>query len=427
MTTKKTETKESVAVPAIRKIGDPGVIAIGGVIQEPVAQVAKVAGRITHNDVLLTDYNFTLIGDKAAKLSIYAYSVRVGAEAKAINLFIVADELSSLDLETPRYMDYHDTSFAVITLVNSSSKNDYYRGSTVLVNVESEHNGFENSKIELGNVFYGYRKTSPGDVFIPKRVKVENVCTYDLQYQGNSLPPGNYQSSEIIETTFVRGERDEDKRVYIIDSDLRWCNFREGDIDIRKSKISHCGFHFTGPVKLHKVNLENEYFGNMLPGINLSSKFDLTDIEIAGSAPARMIRVDDDNVLITLPGDRKEARFNGHDLKLMDMSFRNPHSRRALRNKASEMLFGDVCPSETEESVLDYLVDTVLSRCGMMNLMDTAQRLLSNDLMVAKERPKAQMPWAMGPRTAEIYGGGLGVAKEHDNTIYIDGNNFGKF
>ena len=260
----------------------------------------------------------------------------------------------------------------------------------------------------------------------PKRNKVENVYVIDTKFEGLGLPPGHYIRSEIIETTFVRNERDESKKVFISDSDLRWCNFREGEVEINRASLNHCGFHFTGDVRLHKVKLEQEYFRDQIPSIQLTSKFDLTQIDMAGRSPAKMIRVDADYVLITLPGPKEMFSDRGADVKLLKMSFRNPNSRRALRNKAAELLFGDTAPSEMEESVLDYFTDTVLSRCSMMNLMDTAQRLLSNNLMIAKDRPmKDVSPFSAGTRGTDIYDPGFSAAKEHDRTIYIDGNNFG--
>lgn len=157
--TKKTDTKAeattSVVVAKKRLIGEPGVIAIGGVILEPIAQVDKVNVPLDHNGVLLVDYDFTQIGDKSAKLSIYSYSVGSPDGKNAVDLFVVADELSSLDIEIPGHLHFQNKSFTVITLVNSQSKNDYFLGGVVLVGVESEDNSYQDSIIELRRLLRG--------------------------------------------------------------------------------------------------------------------------------------------------------------------------------------------------------------------------------------------------------------------------------
>lgn len=429
---KETPAKTEVAVVEKRLIGQPGVVAIGGVILEPIAQFDKTNGPVSHNGVLLCDYNFSLIGDKAAKLSLYTYTVRNDGEAKPVDLFILADELSSLDMEVPEYLDFQDESFTVVTLVNSSSKNDYLRGGVVLVNVATKENAFQDSIIQMQGRGWGEHaevmRTDP----LSRRITVTDVDANKLKLQGRQLPPGIYHEADLFENTFIRGELEDDERlVTISNSTIRWSSFREGDITITNSMVSHTGFHFTGDVKLHGVTVESENFGN-LPSIYLNSKFDMTAIDVAGKSQAKMIRIDQDRVLITLPlsGDK----YGTADHTLCTMSFRNPRSRRGLRNQANDVLFGEnMMPSEMEESVLDYFVDTVFSRCSMMNLVDSAKRLLAGTLLGVKEprTPREMGPMQLGQlsqRAAEVYGNSTTLANEYDNTMYIDGKNFaGKF
>ena len=427
--TKKTDTKAeattSVVVTEKRFIGEPGVIAIGGVILEPIAQYPKVNGKIEHNGVLLADHDFTRYGDKKAKLSIYSYIVKEDEKATPIDMFIVADELSSLDLSVPGWLDFQDSSFTVITLVNSSSKNDYFQGGVVLVNVDSEDNAFTDSIIEMNTRYYWQHHEDKNNNPAPNRVKLIAIDAHKLKVQGNQLPPGMYRESDLYENTFIRGEKDDDRSVTIWGSTLRHNNFREGKISIHGSTVSMSGFHTTGDVRLDDVTVENEHFAQ-LPGVYMTSKFDLTLIDVAGKGPARMVRVDKDNVLITLPPEKDEYRLGGREHKLLTMSFRHPHSRRALRCKAMEMLFGDSMPSEIEESVIDYFIDTVLSRCAMMNLMDSAKRLLLGDLLGVKPRkqPVTGLPTFPDNRTGNVYGTSSSLANEYDKTIYIDGKNF---
>lgn len=433
--TKKTDTKAeattSVVVTEKRLIGQPGVIAIGGVILEPIIQIPKINGKVDHNGVLLADYDFTRFGDKTAKLSIYSYKVGF-KEAKPIDLFIVADELSSLDLSVPGWLDFQDGSFTVITLVNSSSKNDYFQGGVVLVNVDTQDNAFTDSIIEMNTRYYWMRHEDKKNNPSPNRVELIAIDAHKLKLQGNQLPPGNYRESELYENTFIRGEKDDNDSVNIWGSTLRHNNFREGKISIHGSTVSMSGFHITGDVRLDDVTVENEYF-TQLPGVYMTSKFDLTLIDVAGKSPAKMIRVDQDNVLITLPAEKDEFRLGGREEKLLTMSFRHPHSRRALRCKAMEMLFGDSMPSEIEESVIDYFVDTVLSRCSMMNLLDSAKRLLTGGLLGVKPRkhsatPVPGLPTFLGPRlddrAFENFGVSSEQAIENARAIYIDGKNF---
>lgn len=432
--TKKTETtpvekKEVVAPVERRLIGQPGVVAIGGVILEPIAQFDKTNGPVSYNGVLLCDYSFSWIGDKTAKLSLYSYTLRKDGQAKAVDLFILADELSSLDMEVPEYLDFQDESFTVVTLVNSSSKNDYLRGGVVLVNVTTVENAFQDSIIQMqgsGWNLFGQMQADP----IARRITVTDVDAVKLKLQGRQLPSGIYHHADLVENTFIRGELEDDERlVTISNSTIRWSSFREGDITITNSTVSHTEFHFTGDIKLHGVTVEKEHFGH-LPSIYLNSKFDLTTIDVAGKTPAKMIRVDADRVLITLPTTKGKPYTSDEDHTLCTMSFRNPRSRRGLRNQANDTLFGDDMPSEMEESVLDYFVDTVLSRCSMMNLIDSAKRLLAGNLLgVKRDRPGRKMgPMQLSqlsPRASEIYGTSTAVANEYDKTIYID--SVGKF
>jgi hypothetical protein len=446
--TKKTETtpvekKEVVAPVERRLIGQKGVIAIGGKILEPIAQFDKTNGPLSHNGVLLVDYNFSLIGDKAAKLSLYSYTVRKDGNAEAVDLFILADELSSLDMEVPEYLDFQDQSFAVLTLVNSSSRNDYLRGGVVLVNVATTENAFQDSIIQMQGRGWGesheVMRTDP----LSRRITVNNVDANKLKLQGRQLPPGIYHDADLFENTFIRGELEDDERlVTISNSTIRWSSFREGDITITNSMVSHTGFHFTGDVKLHGVTVESENFGH-LPSIYLNSKFDMTAIDVAGKSQAKMIRINQDRVMITLPLSEDKYGTPGHTL--CTMSFRNPRSRRGLRNQANDVLFGDDMPSEMEESVLDYFVDTVLSRCSMMNLVDSAKRLLSGNLLGVKEPRAPRPPREMGPMqlaqsgptgaffspgrmdergfaesAGDLYGTSTALANEYDKTIYID-------
>lgn len=433
--TKKTDTKAeattSVVVAEKRLIGQPGVIAIGGVILEPIIQIPKINGKVDHNGVLLADYDFTRFGDKTAKLSIYSYKVGF-KDGRPIDLFVVADELSSLDLSVPGWLDFQDGSFTVITLVNSSSKNDYFQGGVVLVNVDTQDNAFTDSIIEMNTRYYWMRSEDKKNNPSPNRVELIAVDAHKLKLQGNQLPPGNYRDSDLYENTFIRGEKDDNDSVNIWGSNLRHNNFREGKISVHNSTVSMSGFHITGDVLLDEVTVENEYF-TQLPGVYMTSKFDLTLIDVAGKSPAKMIRVDQDNVLITLPAEKDEFRLGGREQKLLTMSFRHPHSRRALRCKAMDLLFGESAPSEIEESVLDYLVDTLLSRCSMMNLVDSAKRLLNNTLLGVKPLarsapPVPGLPPLLGPhldaRAFEGYGVSSEQAIENARAIYIDGKNF---
>lgn len=431
--TKKTDTKAeattSVVVAEKRLIGQPGVIAVGGVILEPIAQYPKVNGQLVHNGVLLVDYHFGRIGDKKAPLNVYTYTAKSSDNTKAIDMFIVADETSSLDIEIPRYLDFQDESFTTITLINSIVKNDYLAGNVLLANVDTSNSAFVDSIIELAP--HHYLPPVAGSQLKPEdsRIKIGEVDAHKLLFRGRSLPSGTYHNSDLFENNFVRGEMEDDQKpIRIYDSALRWNSFREGRVEINASTITHCGFHFTGDVFIDKVDVADEYFGH-LPSIYLSSKFDLTSIDVAGKVPAEMIRVDMDNVIVTLPTDR-EIYVKGEAKKtFLKMSFRNPNSRRAIRHKAMDMLFGENMPSEMEESVLDYLVDTMLSRCGMMNLVDSAKRLLNNTLLGAKPLKRSALsipglPAFLDDRVGDVYGTSTSLANEYDKTIYIDGKNF---
>lgn len=435
--TKKTDTKAeattSVVVAKKRLIGEPGVIAIGGVILEPIAQYPKINGQLVHNGVLLVDYHFGRIGDKKAPLNVYSYSVKSSDNTKAIDMFIVADETSSLDIEPPSYLDFQDESFTTITLINSTVRNDYLSGNVLLANVDTADNALVDSIIELAPHYY--LSSTNGTQLRPEdsRVKIGEVDARKLLFRGRSLPSGTYQNSDLFENNFVRGELEDDQKpIRIYDSTLRWNSFREGKVEINESTITHCGFHFTGDVFIDKVDMADEYFGH-LPSIYLSSKFDLTFVDVAGKVPAEMIRVDLDNVIVTLPTDR-EVYIKGESKKIfLRMSFRNPNSRRAIRHKAMDLLFGESAPSEIEESVLDYLVDTLLSRCSMMNLVDSAKRLLNNTLLGVKPLarsapPVPGLPPLLGPhlddRAFEGYGVSSEQAIENARAIYIDGKNF---
>jgi len=437
--TKKSDSKEvaaktEVAVPpAPRLIGQPGVVAIGGVIQEPIAKVRKINGELVHNNILLVDYDFTSVGDRSEMLSIYSYSVKVGGEADRIDLFIVADELSSLDIEPPRYLDFQEDGFTVLTLLNSRSKNDYFRGSVVLVNVETESNDFENSVIEVNHRYYprGLRehKLQPETA----RATLTEVYTRGLRFQGRSLPRGSYIDSEVRESTFIRGEKDDHKQVRIVDSNIRWCNFREGDIDIKGVDANQSDFLFVGDVFLRNVTVNSERFGDKVPGLYLASPFDLTSINVAGKEPAKMIRVSEDKVLITLPRAHEAIRWDDSNVELITMSFRNPERRGVLRSKTREMLFGDDMQSDMEDSVLQYFIDTVMSRCSMINLVDSANRLLKGNLIGAKEPTRINQwnvlsPGRMsetGAVTRGFYTEDEQRAIDNGNTIFID--KVGKF
>jgi len=441
--TKKTDTKAeattSVVAPVTKRIGSPGVIAIGGTVLVPIAQFDKINGPIYHNDILLMDYDFTVIGDLKAKLNLYSYSVNMDGKTTALDLFILADELSSLDIEIPTHLDFQDDSFSVITLVNSASKNDYFRGTVMLVNVDTSESAFEDSIIRLQGHFYGETYENAPKNPIQRRIAIYDVDAVKLQFKGRQLPPGNYHHSDLFENVFVRGEREDDKRtVSILNSTLRYNSFREGDISIVGSTVSSTGFHFTGDVKLNNVTVDAEYLGDF-PSVYLASKFDLTNIDVAGVNPAKMVRVDEDNVIITLPPARKEYIAGSLNHRLCTMSFRNPRSRRGLRNQVKDVLFGDVMPSEMEESVVDYFVETVMSRCSMMNLIDSARRLLAGNLLGVKDEAKKSLRREMGPmqreQTASVdglpvprlsdYGTSTSLANEYDKTIYID--SVGKF
>lgn len=437
--TKKSDSKEVaaktevVAPPAPRLIGQPGVVAIGGVIQEPIAKVRKISGELVYNNILLADYDFPSVGDRSEMLSIYSYSAKVGGETDRIDLFIVADELSSLDIEPPRYLDFQDGRFTVLTLLNSRSKNDYFRKSVVLVNVETQDNDFEESVIEANRRWYP--RTLRGHNPQPEtdRTVLTEVYTRGLRFQGHSLPRGSYIDSDLREITFIRGEKEDNKQVRIVDSNIRWCNFREGDIDIKGVDANQSDFLFVGDVFLRNVTVNNERFGGKVPGLYLASPFDLTSINVAGKEPAKIIRVSEDQVLITLPRASKSGQLDYSNVELITMSFRNPERRGVLRSKTREMLFGDDMQSDMEDSVLQYFIDTVMSRCSMINLVDSARRLLKGNLIGAKEPTRINQwnvlsPGRMsetGAVTRGFYTEDEQRAIDNGNTIFID--KVGKF
>jgi len=428
--TKKTEaktvSKEVAVVEETPIIGQPGVIAVNGEILTAIGEAELVDGWWSHNGFPLIRC-VPGIGPKGAypvlKVYRYLHDIEQRNGLRAPLHYILADESSSLDLSgLSSYTPYGTKDpLVVICLIDSHSKSDYFAGRSVLMGIDSTENAWDESIVRNG--FYGVVRRPEG------RLSLSGVDADTLNFQGTSLPSGYYCDSLIEHCSFVRGVVP-DSFVTVNNSDLRHCNFREGKIDIEDSRLIGCGFFLTGNVTLKGIRFNSQNFRQDCPGIYLTSRYDFTVINIGAPRPAHLVRVDENNVALFVPKESANV-FDQQYTVLFTMSFRNPDSRRSIRRKACQAFFGDVEPSAVEESLVDYLVDSITSRCSMINLLDTARRLINNELLTVKYPPKEREDLMLSTspkgnahlsypdKSAFDY-----LANENEQTIYIDGATF---
>lgn len=412
--TKKTESKDLVVVEK-KEVAIPSKIKIKGKFLEPIATIEHTSGPIFHEGLQLVDDLFIpSFTGYPLQLKLYRKDIdrsEAGDYTDLNTIYILADDVSSLDVRAlPTEIPINRHGIAVIVLVDSSSTNDLFVGTNVLVGISSTNGYYADSTLR--------GRSWSGEV----PIHVNSVMADNLNFDGPSLPPGDYTNTTLQSVTFFNKEV---KEVTFDDSTVTHCGFDAETITVNKCRLSSCRLMVNENIDLDGVNL-CEVYHSRLPGIMLKSVYDRTEIDIASVGKAFMVRIDEDRVVVTLPPDRERLIHGTAQIDMITMSFKNPEGRRHLRQRAFDFLFGDNQPNETEHSVVDYLVDTIQSRMRMINLVDAAKRLVNGNLLGVKEKPPLpkvdhlsefrRNPWTIEDNS--IHGTS---DKDTGNTIYVDG------
>ena len=416
--TKKTESKELVvAQKATPVTGKLGSVKVGDKYLEPIHTFTKVDKETDLVYEGVTLLNKQSINRMNVEGPLYLYKHEVPLEdhqssKDQVVMYFLLDNTSIVDMvRDGYYRPLHNANTDVVVLLDSSSFDDTFIGSVVLRGVNSKRGNYTSSVIDNAPRHSNHF-----------RMELEYVFAYHLTHRGNSLPRGTYVESELNWVTF--DSKAGDVQVWIAGSELTDVSLSSNKININKSYVVGCRFPFEGPITLGRTHLKHKYLPSPIPSFVCESLYDFTEIDIAGKDPAIMARIDEDNVTIVLPG-----KLGTLNQALLTMSFRNPNSRRSLRHRAMEAFFGNVEPSEIEESVIDYLVDTILSRVKMIGLVDDARRLLDKTLMGVKEKPTLEegkvdhlAPYRRKPWGSDPNAFGMHMGKDTGNTIYVSGD-----
>jgi len=359
-------------------------VVVRGVAVEPVAALTYTGEKesITHKDI--TFYlPWPTERFKDTQFNIYEL------EQKGRKIYLAMDSLSkfTVEAENPHCFFIPGNGQlqpnSIVVMVNSSSANDYFVGESSLINVESRNNVVNNSHLEAnrkdqGNQWLRFldgtgvekdtfkagehrRHSYTGCRF--KRARVENCLLGDGYYLETQLTDVEIRSNGRVD---VRGGR------------ISRCRIIGSDIFLDNASLNTTTIDCSGSVRINRMSMNSEHFRTS--GLYLSNKFGYTTITAPHWADLRFVRVSLND--FELSDGVHTASFKlGDGIPKVGEEIETLFNRmkgKSLEARADRNRFDSVAPDSFTRSILRYIVDSVMSRLRVIEMIDSAASTLES-------------------------------------------------
>lgn len=304
--------------------------------------------------------------------------------------YVLMDENSSFVRDDDIY--YNHTKGGALLMINSSSHNDQFVNSNVLVNVDSVQSTLNKSIIVVNSRSIGRDNTwgSGGPFRIgDKREKYEQVRLLRTDVIDSELSKGRYVDSSFSKSSVTSSGKDNEVK----STNLTESRIHGARLTLKGLRGEGLDVHSSGDITLKGISLLLKQTWRF-SSVYVTNRFAFTEIDYltARDCGIKMVRINPTEVEV-----RVHEWKDGFSLKL---DATRPTIEEALRKAIEEdknkkevpvpavtpgfgfgfpggyapARFGPPNPGETIQQVaLQYLVDQVSSRLGMIQLLDEVE------------------------------------------------------
>lgn len=323
-------------------------------------------------------------------LTFSAYYVG-GNNNRNYDTLAILDEFSTLTIDRtgPRgFGRMHNRRPSSAVIVNSSSKNDSYYGENFLINVDSEENSLNDTRLEAKGWVQGYSWEYGGNE--DSDYAEEYGSHKDKFVTGQSLRH-RYVNSQFKKTTCIDSKLAEgyyshcimfrstikaSGRCNLTRSEVKKSEVQGGDITLVSCNFQGCTISCEGSIYANSQRLKRESFNTA--SLCLRNKFCQTEITLPRYNDLKMIRISETECELVNSAMRGNFKI---DINAVPYKIRE-HVVAFLKATSPH---GDEWGTSNPfmDSVIDYVVDSVVSRLGMISTLDAAYqatRALTKDV-----------------------------------------------
>lgn len=281
----------------------------------------------------------------------------------------VLDKESSVELSSGNTSYYHrpNTAKALVVLINSHSKNDQFLGESSLINTNSTGNVFNNTSVTNGE------KSRPNNLFnfnfnldepAPVNPKIQRGSVKNGYYKRSTIIDSNLTAGTFIESTVKGSSIDSTGHCTLLRTDMNDAIIRGSRIHINDSRIDKTTINTEGRCAIAHFRVSGEYIS--ATSVYIANKFDYLKMETPVGSMS-LIRTDRTTF------DLGNGSYNA---KRFEMNVDREELEKFVGSQVSysEEVIGSVFAT----SMVAHLVDSVISRIGVIQMMSAAERLMQD-------------------------------------------------
>jgi len=367
----------SPAVAPRRTVLEPSKkVSMNGVFLEPVAVDLKSQhGYLNINGV--TVY-LPYPNHRYEELTFSAYYLG-GENGNTSRTLLLLDEYSSVTMEQGKvpysFGRAHNRKAASVVMVNSSSKNDAYYGENYLINVDSEENTLNESRLEAKGSVQGYsweygayaesdheEYGNRNDKFVTGqslRHRYEKSQFKKTTCIDSKLAEGFYSSCNLFRSTVKAANR-----CSLYRTEVKKTEIQGSDVTLRNSNFKACTLSCEGHVYVNSQRMIRESFHTA--SLHLLNKYCTMEVTLPRYNDLKMIRISEGEFELVNSSSRGNVKIG---IKSGPYQIREHVEKFLNMTGPSEAVEG---PNAFQESMVDYVVDSIVSRLGMVSMLDSA-------------------------------------------------------
>lgn len=256
-----------------------------------------------------------------------------------------------------------------VLLINSSCVNDTFIGQSCLINVESSGNTLNNTTLRTekdpdASRRYAWDESKGMTTFIPgksRRLRYQDSRFKQVHAADCELDPGDYSRSQLADTN-IRAARG---RIEVRHADLRKCDIQGVRISLKSVNLTKVDISTEGKLRMDSQTMHDATLN--FSAIFMPDKFAYTKIPL----------VDRQNELQLMRTSRHEFELK---INYLSDKFNAGDSDQVVRRKIGTLLneynaknyasTGEA--NGLQQSLMDYLVDSVMSRTRLISTIDSA-------------------------------------------------------
>lgn len=363
---------ETVAAEAVARAlenkQESGILSIDGIVQTPLltgVTVERNRLNTENSDYALYIPYFLNITDKSKTFSIYHVTI------DKCEVIYALDNSSTVELSAATHgiRPFHRnklTTAGSLLLINSSSKNDVIIGDNALSNAATSNCLLNSSTIfqdDAPKENYGLpwpELTRMGE-FTPNQITIKDSQFKRSTVQNSTVSPGTYIDARVRDANIESTTHANFTRV-----DIWKCRINATrTVLIRDAQLHSCGFTSESDLIIESSRFSNIYAS--VPSINIPNKFSYLELD-APWGILSLVRASRSEFSLGTSHYRQE-RFKLNVSRETILEF--------VKAQADTMSWteGKVTNTLITDSIAEYLVDSIMSRLAVINLLDSALQL----------------------------------------------------